>query len=159
MLLTEQGVAEIRQLMADHRSNALARFEVQQITLAGMLELAYCAYESRNDAAPDRVKFLRQMRRRFPLLDRGVALLETSRFTSQTRQEDLFTAPEVDVAPAHSGWLAGDNSQLFLQRFARTVRQQGYGERFPYAFAGAFVKWPTTWSNTVPPMTTYVPLR
>ena len=138
MLLTQQGVGEIRQLIDDGQLAALAQIKVQQMSLGGVLDLACCADEKRGEVSLRTTAFFRNLEQHFPLLTRGIILLKQTQFVLQSRQEELFSAPDFEIAPVHAGWLESSDWQLFLHRFSRTLRQRGYGERFPSAFAGAF---------------------
>ena len=138
MLLTSQAVDEIRQLFADGQALVLAGLSIQQISLAGLLELAVCIHQGNANTPPEATGFFGHLRHRFASLERCVSLLEADRFARQIYQQELFAAPAFELAPVHGGWLQTSDWQLFLQRFGRSLQRHGYGDRFAYALAGAF---------------------
>ena len=138
MLLDWQSVESLRQLLEDHQFPPLAQLGIRQLSLVGLLEFACCAYEQRNSDELETRKFFGDLRRRFPVVQQAFRLLGSTIPNRQDHPQQTFSAPPFELAPVRPEWLNSSEWHLFLQRFSRTLRQHGFGERFPSAMAGAF---------------------
>ena len=138
MLLARQHVNDVRQMLGDGRSAELEQLEISGVSLGAALELARCGWELLECGSPlANTRFLADLRHRFPLLAQADTLLRDPHPRRLCTPERLFASPAAELCAVHAGTLESSDWHLFLQRFSRTLRRQGFGGRVSDAFAGA----------------------
>lgn len=140
VILDSANAEAISQLTADQGWESIGAVSFEGASLAGIVELARTAYSSGKSAQGAAL-------RKFDPSGKPHALLHqcfeywSGAFDCARDRDHIFSAPEIELWCVRSWDCINDDSfPLYLQRFERSLRSSGFGDRFPKALSQAFTE-------------------
>lgn len=137
MILDSACSEAASQLALDNGWPALRPAGFSGATLSGAIDLSRAAF-SHGENSCGEVLNLFAIDSPSRLICHEAMALYGGHFNASRGRDFIFSAPRLELWMVRSWDCLGEDFQLFIQRFERALRQNGFGERYPKVLVKAF---------------------
>ena len=137
MILDSTCSEAASQLASDNGWAALGPIGFSSATLSGAIDLSRAAFSTGEDSCGQVLNLFPGGSPTKQVCQEAMAFYGGN-FNASRGREFIFSAPRLELWMVRSWDCLGDDFQLFIQRFERTLRQNGFGEKYPKVLAKAF---------------------
>lgn len=138
MKLRASDVDDVEKEILRGRAEALATSSLEAITLGGLLELVVRAWAWQSEANEPALALFRTWAHQQPLLLQGWRMLLGK--DHSRRPTDMFSAPAYEFCMVPSKSEDSLHWDHHRDRFARSLKQEGFGKPTAYGLVGAYLE-------------------
>lgn len=137
MILDSTCSEAASQLASDNGWAALRPVGFSRATLSGAIDLSRAAFSSGEASCGEVLNLFAGDSAARRVCQEAMAFYG-GHFNVSREREFIFSAPRTELWMVRSWDCLGDDFQLFIQRFERALRQNGFGEKYPKVLVKAF---------------------
>jgi len=137
MILDSASSEAASQLAFDNGWTALRPVGFSEATLSGVIDLSRAAFLAGESSREEVLNLFTSDSLARRVCQETMAFYG-GRFDASRGGDFIFSAPRLELWMVRSWDCLGDDFQLFIQRFERALRQNGFGERYPKVLVKAF---------------------